>query len=185
MTGKGFSEMAFAVELLFDRATETAVRKVWEVVRAVTGGSLLQDVAARPHVSLAVYDVGADGPDRSSLEGAFGGFRLPAFDVALASVGAFPGEEGVVFLAPVVTPELLDVQQAWHAAAPGSSAYYRPGSWVPHATVGILLPDVVLKEAVAVARPALPIRGRFEGVALIEFTDERTPIRYLAEKALG
>jgi len=168
--------MGLAVEVYFDPEAERAVFGVWEVVRAVSGSSLLFDLRTRPHVSLAAYPEGV-----KPLEDVLASFWAAPFPFALASAGAFPGAEGVVFLAPVVDAALLRLHRGWHALAPGGTAHYAPGAWVPHCTVGINLADVA--PAVAAARAALPIRGRFESIALVEFDRElATPVRCLVER---
>jgi 2'-5' RNA ligase len=172
--------MGLAVGLCFDAETERAVLGVWEAVRAVSGNSVLFDLRARPHVSLAVYPEGARGP----LEGAVAGFRAAPLPFVLASAGTFPGAEGVVFLAPVMDEALLRLHDAWHALAPGGLAYYHPGAWAPHCTVGFRLADVV--PALAAASALLPIRGRYESIVLIEVDpDLRTPVRHLVERPLA
>jgi 2'-5' RNA ligase len=166
--------MGLAVELLFDGESERAVGRVWDAVRAVSGSSLLFDLRARPHVSLAVYPEGVRGP----LERAVQGLRAPPLPFVLSSAGTFPGDEGVAFLAPAVDDALLRLHREWHALAPGGLPYYAPGAWVPHCTVGFRLAKVA--PALAAAREALPIRGRFESIALIEFDpDLKRPVRQL------
>lgn len=171
--------MGLAVELRFDQDAERAVFGVWEAVRAVSGSGILFDLRARPHVSLAVHPEGVRGP----LEDAVARFRAAPAPFALASAGTFPGDEGAVFLAPVMDEALLRLHRDWHALGPGGHEYYRPGAWVPHCTVGIRLPDVA--PAVALARAALPIRGRYESIALIEFDPGLgAPVRTLVERPL-
>jgi len=147
---------------------------------ARSAGAACSSICVRAHVSLAAYLEGSRGP----LEAALARFRAAApVPLTLASAGTFPGGEGVVFLAPVVDEALLRLHRDWHALAPGGIPYYAPGAWVPHCTVGFHLADVV--PAVAAAREALPIRGRFESIALMEFDpDLRTPVRQLAEQPL-
>lgn len=171
--------MGLAIELRFDPFAERAVHGVWEAVRAASGSSRLFELASRPHVSLAVYPEGVRGP----LDEALAGFRAVPLPFVLASAGTFPGAEGAVFLAPVVDEALLRIHAAWHERAPESHEYYRPGAWVPHCTVGFNLADAAIAPAVAAARAALPIRGRFASIGLIEF-DPGAPIRRLAERPL-
>ncbi len=95
-------------------------------------------------------------------------------ECSLASVGVFPTEEGVVFLAPVVTRELLDLHQEFQMRldefGARCSAYYRPGAWVPHCTLATGVARAAVPQAVPVCLDAaLPIRARFERVALVEF----------------
>ena len=120
---------------------------------------------------------------RGDLVRAVGGFRGGRTPFVLTSAGTFPGDEGVAFLAPVADELLLRLHRDWHALAPGGIAYYAPGPWVPHCTVGLRLADVA--PAVAAARALLPIRGRYESIALVEFDPHlRTPVRHLVERPL-
>ena len=174
--------MALAIVLGFDASAEQAVVEVWEAVRAVSGRNRLFDLAAKPHVSLASYPEGVRGP----LEKAVAAFRAAPFPFVLASAATFPGAEGVVFLAPVVDDALLRLHREWHALAPGGMDYYRPGAWAPHCAVGFNLPDAAVAPAVAAARAALPIRGRYESIALVEFDRDLTrPVRHLVERPLA
>ncbi|HEY4633140.1 MAG TPA: 2'-5' RNA ligase family protein [Candidatus Limnocylindrales bacterium] len=174
--------MALAIVLGFDATAEQAVVEVWKAIRAVSGSGRLFDLRGRPHVSLAVYPEGARGP----LEKAVAAFRPAPLPFVLASAAAFPGDEGAVFLAPVVDEALLRLHREWHALAPGAHEYYRPGAWVPHCTVGFNLPEGAVPYAVAAARALLPIRGRYESIGLIESDrDGKAPIRHLLEQPLG
>ena len=105
------------------------------------GNLRLSELGARPHVSLSVYGDGLDtnGFPERLLEFAR---SIDPFDFTLSSLGTFPGQEGVVFLAPVVTRRLLEV----HARLPRGvfeahnntgMGHYLPGNWVPHCTVAI------------------------------------------------
>jgi 2'-5' RNA ligase len=174
--------MGFAIELCFDAEAERAVVGVWESVRAVSGSSRIFDLAGRPHISLAIYLEGARGP----LEKTVAALRATPLPFVLASAATFPGAEGVVFLAPVVDDALLRLHREWHSLAPGGMEVYRPGAWVPHCTVGFNLAGAALAPAVAAARAALPIRGRYESIALIAFDRDLTrPVRHLVERPLG
>jgi 2'-5' RNA ligase len=176
------SGRCYAVELLFDPEAEAAVLQVWRAVRARTGSGVLFDFASRPHITLAVHEE-RDGPQ---LDRAVRALSAPPIPFLLSSAGTFPGDEGAAFLAPVVTDELLEFHRRWHAASPGSQEYYRPGQWMPHCTVGILLEGPALSEALEIARSALPIRGELREVALIAFErNARTPVECLVRVPLG
>ena len=134
------------------------------------------DIGSHPHVSLAdSEDLDAER-FRPVLE-AFAR-ETPPLACSLASVGLFATREGVVFLAPLVTRELLDLHDAFHRRfgeyGARSSAYYRPGNWVPHCTLAMGATATASAEAVRLCLDAaLPIRGRFERVALVEFRPVR------------
>ena len=168
--------MPFAVELFLDAAADAAVRAIW---RALADAGVLRtmlDIGSHPHVSLAdSEDLDAER-FRPVLE-AFARETRP-LECSLASVGVFPTDEGVVFLAPVVTRQLLALHRAFHARCSAfgaeASAYYRPGNWVPHCTLAMGVAPAAVPEAVRVCLDAgVPIRGRFERVALVEFRPVR------------
>lgn len=58
--------------------------------------------------------------------------------VTFLSVGIFP-TNGTVFLAPIVTDELLKLHHSYHDYFKNfhdnPNSYYVPGKWVPHCTV--------------------------------------------------
>lgn len=177
--------MGYAVELYFDPDSDLAVRRIWSGIADAFGLSTMLANGGRPHVSLAVYS--NDFDHRSFLQ------ELPAFskslaplEVQLGSVGTFPTKEGVVFLAPVVTSELLTVHERFHTAfsryGSCSSAHYLPGNWVPHGTVATDLTGAEIGQvATHCWEHFRPIRGWFREIGLVEFR----PVRELATFKLG
>lgn len=177
--------MGYAVELFYDDASEQAVREVWDGLGTAIGHPSLSELGARPHISLAVYDNGLDtaGFSERLLEFAQ---TIDPFDFRLSSVGTFPGPEGVVFLAPVVTSRLLAVHARFHEVfskhESSGMAYYLQDNWVPHCTVAIDLSAAEVTAAVAYGREAFqPISGRFQEIGLVEFR----PVKERFTCALG
>jgi 2'-5' RNA ligase len=167
--------MAFAVVLFFDPATEATVRRIGR-------GLVIPDVTPadpfagdlRPHVSLGV----CEDLDTRRFRRAFMAFAAAtqARDFTFDSLGVFfNGAEGIVFLAPVVTHELLSIHDAFHVLfsqyAVAEMDYYMPGNWVPHCTLALNVPrDRIAAVVDASSRLAgLPLRGRFESMGLFQF----------------
>ena len=163
--------MPYSIELRFDDALTEAIALRSEAITELTG---LPHGVAEPHVSLAVYD------DRAAVEPAK---LVAALDrlalrhaptpVTFASLGVFPTEERVLFLAPVVAPPLLAVHHVFHsltaALRPLCRPYYLPGSWVPHCTLAMLLPlPALLKALEQLAGQWTPLSGELRHVALVE-----------------
>jgi hypothetical protein len=128
----------------------------------------------RPHVSLGV----CEDLDAARFEPEFMAFAAatPTREVHFASVGLFPnGDAGVLFLAPVVTPDLLEMHDAFHRLfaryAVSPQSYYLPGNWVPHCSLALNIPRDRLAAAVdASSRSAgLPIRGCYESIGLMQY----------------
>jgi 2'-5' RNA ligase len=155
----------WVVELYVDRAAEGAIRALQRTPR---GGD------SRPHVSLAAYDQ-LDTARCREVVAAFAAGQ-PSLDVTFASWGAFPAAEPVLFLAPVVTDGLLALHRALHdrlAAFGAGDPYCRPDAWVPHCTLAIGLPTSELPSVADACRHALPIHGRLESIALVEYQPRR------------
>src|SRR5271170_4984984 len=120
--------MPYAVTLRLAEDAASHVRRLLAVLAADD----LADCA--PHVTLAIYpdDRGIDELRRTigSLVA-----QWPALTVEFAALGLFPGVLPVLWVAPVVTMELLRRHAELAAALPAPHPYYRPGSWVPHVTI--------------------------------------------------
>lgn len=171
----------YAVELYLEPAAEAAVRSVWADLSAAGFVESVPPEGARPHVSLAVFDT-LDEPSARARVASLAQEIAP-FEVRLGSVGVFPGDQAIVFFAPVVTAELLDLHARLHGqfreAGEAEWPYYRPGRWVPHCTLATAVPADRVGEAVALCRKApLPLDTRFAGIELIHFRPISTLCTY-------
>lgn len=159
--------MGYAVELFLNEKESRPIREAFAHL-----GSVLAEMGASPHVSLAVFDE-ADVDGLIAVTEDF--FRnRSVFKMRFSSFGFFPGAEGVVFLAPVVTRGMLDMHEAFHAclARRGlcSSAHYLPGAWVPHCTLAIEQPITRTMENLARMAPSsLPGEYLVDSVHVIQF----------------
>ncbi len=177
--------MGYAIVLFYDEEADQAVRKVWDGIGVKLGKPSLSDLGARPHISLAVY---TDDLDTTGFPGQLHEFAqsINPFDFCLSSVSVFTRQDGVVFLAPVVTRQLLAVQERFHEAFSQNKdsvvAHYQPGNWIPHCTVAIDLAPAEILEAVGYCREVFqPVKGRFQEIGLIEFR----PVKELSTHKLG
>jgi 2'-5' RNA ligase len=177
--------VGFAIELHLDEASAAVVRDLWRRLTAAPIGAAAHGAEARPHVTLAV----ADGLDLAAAERLVVDVArtMRPLPVTFASLGAFATDPAVLFLAPVVTAELLRaherLQARFAAAADRPWPYYAPGAWVPHCTLAEQLPRANLGLAVAAAAAAiaLPLAGTLERVGIVEFR----PVQERALFALG
>ena len=100
--------------------------------------------------------------------------ECPALRLHLASVGRFPSNEGVVFLAPVVTRKLLELHTRLHGMPPVAAGtrreYYLPGRWVPHCTIAEGLEPDDICATVELARSSGACRDvSIQEVGLVQF----------------
>lgn len=131
--------MPFAVHLDLDPHSAAALEPLIDAVeRADPEATTPRRAQVAPHLTLAVYD----RLDAAAMTGPLQRFAAlqPARDIQLASLGLFPGPPAVLFAAPVVSAEMLDLHARFHHTAarydPHCWAHYLPGDWVPHVTFG-------------------------------------------------
>lgn len=160
--------VSHAVELELDGAAAAQVRRL---LSALADAGITPITTATPHVHphVSVAVVADAAPERiaSVLDGL--GHVRP--DLALSSVGAFPGPEPVVFLGVTPSPALLALNADVHARldADGLAAWplYRPTVWVPHCTLAMRV--AALGAAVEVLGGAsLPIAVRPAALRVVE-----------------
>lgn len=165
--------MPYAVELYFNTEMEDAVRRVW---RAMEDGGLPSlgalGVESRPHLSVAIHKDTLQTSDLLPRLQVFAASQ-PMVPVSLSAISTFPTEEGVLFLTPPVTAELLTMHTAYHHTFRDlrdlTNAYYHPGQWIPHCTLAISLPRAEIGRAVQICLKAMaePIQGWVEQIAVL------------------
>jgi 2'-5' RNA ligase len=136
--------MGYAIILNLSKGSAARVVRLWEGLARESINSVMLDLGAQPHISLAVFEHLDPAPLREDLN-RFAEATRP-LSVVLSHAGAFPTAEGVVFLAPAVTQELLELHRSLHGVLRHRgiecAGYYQPGKWVPHCTVAIgVAPD--------------------------------------------
>ncbi len=164
--------MPFAIELFFDTKSDLAVQKLGQLLEKEKIPTIFSKLGSTPHVSLAVFEQYNPQLLHSVLKNLASRFFSVPF--RLSSLGTFPGKEGALFLAPVVTPRLLEIHTRLHKAIDkvieGNWVYYFPDSWVPHCTLSIhLAAGRLAKGMELLRRKGFSIQGHYNRLALIEF----------------
>lgn len=174
----------YALEVFLDAAGESACDAVLDSLEAA-GLQTIRTQGHRPHLSLTV------GRSLQRLDPR--GLAVPGLPLGLtmSAVGTFPGSEGVVYWAPTVTRELLELHarwfeqlkrhSVWFDAGPAREVehrnYYLPGVWVPHVSLGLNLPQQRIGEAVQLVRAAGAVSVRLESAALVHVpSGKATPL---------
>jgi len=167
--------VAIGISLWFDTALEARVREIWSDLAAQDISALLHDGPYRPHLTLGVWerlDVGACVLALREAAPAW-----PAFPIKLASVGAFPGDEGASFLQPAMSASLLRMHRQVHELASTFAThpfpYYLPDAWTPHCTMAWRVPRPRVLQAVDLLLSCgLPFEGRVVAVGVIDTPTE-------------
>lgn len=144
--------MAFAVILYLDLAADAEVQSLWASLAEKEISSVMAAMGVRPHISLAGIEHVEAEPFCQALD--VFAQNTPPLTTQFESVGTFPTEQGVVYLAPVVTRELLRLHEEFNHLLTemglSSHEYYRPGNWVPHCTIAINLTPAQVPAAVTI-----------------------------------
>jgi 2'-5' RNA ligase len=163
--------MPYAVELFFDAATESSIRRLREAL-SPAGESQI----GRPHVALGGCRGLRDVADLTRTLESLAGDQAGPLPVSLAHLGVFPGNEGVLFYGVTVTTPLLLLHRRFHAqftsTAVDWSPFYQPGHWVPHCTLAYGLTREHLSRALAGLQAQVPpiLSGLLISIALVEIS---------------
>jgi len=170
--------MAQALELYFDGDADAAVRGLWRGLDDAGVPSLATRTHGRhrPHVTFAVAGV-IPPRTRDALREDLRLLSIPR--IWLSSLGAFSDS---LVLNAVVDTELLAVHSTVHDVlakrVKQPSAYYLPGSWVPHCTLAQGLESAQVIAGFAALYPIEPISVRISEIAVVDtHTGESDPIR--------
>ena|SRR5437660_5871601 len=163
--------MAQALEFLFDPDSDAAVRSLWERLERAGVPSLATRTHRkhRPHVTFAL--AGSIPPaTRDALRVDLRQLSIPR--LWLSTLAAFSTVDNVLMLAAVVDTELLAVHSAVHDILAGRvkqpSAYYLPGSWVPHCTLAQGVESAQTAAGFAAVHPIDPIHASVIEVAVVD-----------------
>jgi hypothetical protein len=155
--------MVHSIELVFDRDTEAAIRRIWDDLAGA--GIPSQAPASRPHVTLAVAE--SISADVDQLLNAVR-TRLP-LDCAVGAPVLF-GRTAAVFARLIVpTSELLGLHAEVHRLCgaylvPAPMPNSLPGQWTAHVTLARRVGGAQLGRALRIAGRPAQIEGRFTGL---------------------
>jgi len=172
--------MPYAVEMFFDKESDGYIRGLWRTLKESGISSYMHDSDNVPHITLSVFKE-LDTTDADKRLVAFTE-KVSKFKLVFLNLGAFPTDEGVLLLAPIVTEELLRVHKTFHDLfddlKQNQMPYYLPGSWIPHCTLSLNIPREKVHEALdAVIRTCKPIIAEVDRVGLVEYH----PVKVLKE----
>ncbi|XP_057983734.1 uncharacterized protein LOC131168378 [Malania oleifera] len=174
----------YAIELYFDPALENQVLKAWNVLARRQISTQLIEMESRPHITL----FSSPFVEPAKLENIVKGFasKQEPLPLSFSSVGGFPSDNNVLFLAPTPTMSLLQFHSqlcdAMKKEGIEIGEEYRPESWIPYCSVALEVPKSRMGEAFCVLRDLkLPVTGYAMDIGLVEFS----PVRELFSFVLG
>lgn len=166
--------MPIAVELTLDKHASEHLRRLWQEVQDLGLRNKTPRLKSHPHITLALYE-DAHWDALTGICAAFTEQQAP-LPIKFDHLGMFNNKHKVLFLAPNVSHDLLNLREAWlklTAHLPQwSKADGAERRWAPHATLAKWLRSEQAQKALAHLMAAdLPIEAVITGVHLNQFTE--------------
>ncbi|MDH4203171.1 MAG: 2'-5' RNA ligase family protein [Phycisphaerae bacterium] len=172
--------MPYAVVLHFSDELEKKVLALWQkLADTKLTSSLLDFGISRPHISLASFEKADVNILLKYVENL--AKSTPSFSLNFDSVGSFPTDEKVVYLAPNRSDGFISIHREFHKSIQNTdlscNEYYLPGKWLPHCTVAYRVEDLNFKKAIEYCQETgHQFHGNVTGVGVLEYW----PIKELA-----
>lgn len=164
--------MAYAVSLFFDEETDRWIRQAWQAIEDAGVSSFLSRGPYHPHLTMAIFEWANVAHVREELTAIATG--IDSFRVLFPSIGIFPGDEGVVFLAATMSETLFDLHQRLHQAlylhCRNPVSYYLPNIWNPHCSLARGLTPEQITSAVIPCRAMFrdTLEGSITAIGLVD-----------------
>lgn len=161
--------MPYAITLRFDATASAMVEAMWQALASRKLSDEATELGYYPHLTLGVFADSAN-PERLLAAARYWAVQWPEMPTTFASFGLFPGRPSTLFLAPIVTPELLQRHAALVTllAAEPIDPNYRCGQFVPHVTLASDLADPAAAVA-TLKHISLPIRAVLDRLDVVRF----------------
>lgn len=173
--------MAFAISV---KATDKAgdrLRKYWTRFSALEPAPSMAALEYPPHITLAVYDHIAEGRLRDALTTVFQGEG--ALRLSFHELRYFDDPQLVFWAAPAPSSRLKRLHTRLHDLIDPALCreHYRPGVWVPHATLATAVSAGNKARAIDLASQAIkPFEVFFDTADCVE----APPVRVIEERSL-
>lgn len=157
----------YLISIYFDKTTDNKIRNYMKQIARHTGNAAMLDGNIPPHITLLAFQSETEVQARAIFERITN--NVSAGDLKWVSVGTFLPQ--VIYLTPVLNEYLhglsvITYKEAEHAAV-SVSPYYRPFSWLPHASLAKRLTKEQMKSAFEVMQNQFaPFDGRVTKIGL-------------------
>lgn len=167
----------YLVSVYFDGKTENQIQSYINDVANVSGNSFMIDNCVPPHITISAFETLYEKEVVVNLNEALS--KIKQNTIEWVTVGAFPS---VIFIQPVLNEYLHTLSITIYESiitVPYSniSKYYKPLSWIPHATIAKKLSEEEMRKAFDMLHNSF---GVFEGkIVRIELA-KKNPYRVIA-----
>ncbi|MCK5155751.1 MAG: 2'-5' RNA ligase family protein [Spirochaetales bacterium] len=175
--------MGFAFEMFFDSKSEEKITSIWEKLIARNLPSFMLENNCKPHISLSVYNnLGIETAKKNLFKFCS---EHNCFNLFLGFIGTFVSNENVIFIAPSMTENLINIHKDFHAKfsylQDSGWDYYLPNKWQPHCTMAIeISKEQYINSFNTIRENFNPIEITVEAIGLVGFR----PIKLIQEYKL-
>lgn len=161
--------MPYSIQLCFDEKTNTIIMKMAESLDKIGVGNPFLKYNWLPHMALNVFDeIEIDETIKQINQ-----ISVAKVEVLFSAIGAFSGNENVLFLQPKITSTLLSVHQQFYdniQAVKNRSEYYSPCTWMPHCAFATEIPAEKYGDAFRITQKEFkPFTTYIESVCITKF----------------
>ncbi len=167
----------YLISVYFDRKTENQIQSYINDVASACGNLFMVDNEVPPHITISAFETLHEKEVLKVLNSAFA--NIKGNKIEWVTVGTFPT---VIFIQPVLNEYLHNISSAIYESIsqiPDTkvSKYYKPFSWLPHATIAKQLSKEEMRKAFDALQKSF---GMFEGeIVRIELA-KKNPYRVIA-----
>ena len=172
----------YLVSVYFDKKTEHRIQSYTNDVAKESGNAFMIDNNVPPHITISAFETLEEKCVVEVLSNAIS--QIERNKIEWVTVGAFPT---VIFIQPVLNEYLHNMSSLIYESIENLpdtkiSKYYKPFSWLPHATLAKQLSEEEIRKAFDVLQKSF---GVFEGdVVRIELA-KKNPYRVIASWELS
>ncbi|MFZ5352296.1 MAG: 2'-5' RNA ligase family protein [Bacillota bacterium] len=175
--------MSIGVVFYFDDSTNEKIHKLWKILYDRNICREMIDSGSYPHVSLAAFDY--ENKEEIINRARQFAKTIKKFTMTFSSIGCFPGDAGIVYLAPKATIDLLHMHESFYSfygdADFRPNRLYMPKLLVPHCTMTYNIDRENTLKAIDVLLDELqPFEAVVSSIGFAEFY----PIKYLKDKVI-
>ena len=167
----------YLISAYFDKKTENRIQSYFDDVANVCGNAFMTENKVPPHMTITAFETLHEENVVEAINNAISDIKKNKIE--WVTVGTFPT---VIFIQPVLNEYLHNLSSVLYdsiAYIPETkvSRYYKPFSWLPHATIAKQLSEDEMRKAFDVLQKSFEV---FEGeVVRIELA-KKNPYKVIA-----
>jgi 2'-5' RNA ligase len=164
-------KMDYAIVVYFDQNADKYISQLMRNICDAGTNTYMLDVGIKPHLTLAAFKENDVEKLLTFLNEYANGTSV--FEVKFLSLGIFPYNSSVIFLAPVVEGEFIKLHKNFNSELKkiiiNFEPYYLPGEWVPHCTLATRMHNEELHRALEVStRDFKPLVASITHIGLVQ-----------------